>query len=176
MNSSSSTSIARALAVLALAAAPLAARAQEPARTDRDAAAARVTAAAEEAANMAEAVVFMESYAEDLTAGNRAGIAARYDRAGAWRQGNGEHVLEPWSRIEAVYAGQGWSPPFAFEWRDLTYEPAGPDAVVVAGRFLWTAREGRAPMLFSYTSLLVRRDGEWRIRLEHESMRPPPAG
>jgi hypothetical protein len=157
---------------LALAAAPPAARAQQPAQADVEAAAAEVTRAAEEAANVTEATVFMEEYAADLRAGNRAAIADRYDRRGAWRQGNGDNVLEPWDSIREIYAGARWEPPASFEWRDLHYESAGPDAIVVVGAFLWGRAAGQPPYLFSYTGLLVRRDGRLRIRLEHESMRP----
>jgi len=171
MNSSSSTSIARALALLALAAASPA-LAQQPAPADLEAAAAEVERAVEEAVNVAEATVFMEEYAADLRAGNRAAIADRYDRRGAWRQGNGDNVLEPWDSIREIYAGARWERPASFEWRDLHYESAGPDAIVVVGAFLWGRAAGQPPYLFSYTGLLVRRDGRLRIRLEHESMRP----
>lgn len=66
-----------------------------------------------------------------------------------------------------------WSPPASFEWRGLAYEPVGPDAVVVTGQFLWGEASG-APLTFSYTGLLVRRDGRLRIRLEDEDPAPPP--
>jgi len=117
----------------------------------------------------AEAERFMAAYGDELRAGDRAAIARRYDRRGAWRVGHGEAALESWERIQAVYAGAQWQPPVAFEWRDLAYEIAGPDAVVVIGRFAWTPAAGRPPMIFSYTGLLVRQDGQLRIRLEDES-------
>ncbi len=117
----------------------------------------------------AEAERFMATYAEELRAGDRAAIARRYDRRGAWRVGHGEAVLETWDRIEAVYAGTQWQPPVAFEWSDLAYELAGPDSVVVVGRFAWTPAQGRPPFVYSYTALLVRHDGQLHIRLEDES-------
>ena len=117
----------------------------------------------------AEAERFMADYGAELRAGDRAAIARRYDRRGAWRVGHGDAVLESWDRIQATYAGAQWQPPAAFEWRDLAYEVAGPDAVVVVGRFAWTPAAGRPPMIFSYTGLLVRQDGQLRIRLEDES-------
>ena len=117
-----------------------------------------------------EAASFMASYAEALLAGDRAGIAARYDRNGAFFLGNGRKTFESHAAITAQYAGAGWQPPGRFEWRDLSYEPAGPDAVVVAGQFLWTVRDGAEPMVFSYTALLHRQDGALRIRLEDESL------
>lgn len=118
----------------------------------------------------AEARAFMESYAQDLRAGAREAIIDRYDRRGAYRVGGGEKTLEPLDSIRAVYTGR-WQPPAAFEWRDLSYEVLGDDAVMVVGRFEWTDAQGRMlPM--SYTGLLVRQDGEWRIRLEDEDVSP----
>lgn len=59
--------------------------------------------------------------------------------------------------------------PAAFEWQDLAYEPAGPDAVVVVGRFLWTDTAGAAAEAYSYTALLRRQGGTLRIRVEDEA-------
>ncbi len=127
-----------------------------------------------------QARTFMDAYGRDLRSGDRAAIAARYDRSGAYFLGNGRKEWVSYDSIEAQYRGPGWSPPAAFEWRDLSIESVGPDAVVVAGQFLWTRMAGMAPMTFSYTGLLRRRDGELRIRLEDESLDPrslpaPPA-
>ena len=118
---------------------------------------------------VAEARAFMASYAADLQQGNRAGIAGRYDRSGAFFLGNGGKTFETHARITAQYAGAQWQPPHRFEWRDLSYELVGPDAVVIAGQFAWTPREGAEPRVYSYTALLHRQDGALRIRLEDES-------
>lgn len=122
---------------------------------------------------VAEARAFMEGYAKDLRAGNRVAIAARYDRRGSYRMGKGEKHLDKWTAIRDFYAGPEWTPPVSFEWRDLSYEPAGPDSVVVAGTFLWGAKGLPAPVAVSYTGLLTRQDGELRIRLEDEDAKPP---
>jgi hypothetical protein len=119
-----------------------------------------------------EARAFMDSYARDLRAGNRAAISGRYDRNGAYFMGNGNKEFEPYDSIVARYGGPRWSPPASFEWRDLSFEPVGPDAVVVLGRFLWGRRAGAAPVALSYTGLLRRQDGVLRIRLEDESVDP----
>jgi hypothetical protein len=113
-----------------------------------------------------------------LRTGDRADIAGRYDRNGAFFLGNGRKSFDSHAQIAAVYAGSTWQPPYRFEWRDLSFEPAGADAVVVAGQFLWTVRDGSEPMVFSYTALLHRQDGVLRIRLEDESTdrRRTPAG
>jgi hypothetical protein len=118
----------------------------------------------------AEARAFMESYARDLRAGAREAIVARYDPRGSYRVGNGRKVFEPLDSIRAVYMGP-WQAPAAFEWRDLSYEVLSDDAVMVVGRFEWTDAGGKMLPL-SYTGLLLRRNGEWRIRLEDESVSP----
>ena len=123
---------------------------------------------------LAEARAFMASYAQALQQGDRVGIAARYDRTGAYHLGNGRKGFESHAAIQALYAGAQWQPPHRFEWRDLSYEPIGNDAVVIAGQFAWTRREGAEPAIFSYTALLRRQDGVLRIRLEDESTRPQP--
>lgn len=117
-----------------------------------------------------EARAFMESYAQDLRAGAREAIVARYDPRGSYRVGNGQKVFEPLDSIRAVYMG-AWQPPTTFEWRDLSYEVLSDDAVMVVGRFEWTDAAGKM-LPISYTGLLLRRDGEWRIRLEDESVSP----
>jgi hypothetical protein len=125
--------------------------------------------AADEAEAIAEAQAFMAAYARDLIAGDRATIAGRYHRRGAWRVGNGEKSFETWTAIRDFYAGTNWSPPASFAWRALEYQPLGRDAVVVVGLFDWGRGEGRPPVTVSYTGLLLRQDGELRIRLEDES-------
>lgn len=125
-----------------------------------------------EAPLVTEARAFMASYAEALRQGDRAGIAARYDRTGAYHLGNGGKSFESHAAIRALYAGAAWQPPHHFEWRDLSYEPVGADAVVIAGQFAWTLRAGAEPLVYSYTALLRRQDGVLRIRLEDESSAP----
>jgi hypothetical protein len=123
-----------------------------------------------------EAFAFMAGYAEDLRHGNREGIAARYSRNGAWLVGEGAATRETRARLTAIYAGADWHPPTRFEWRDLSYEFIGRDAVLVIGKFLWTPGPATQPLTFSYTALLRREDGRLRIVMEHESTgaRPTP--
>ncbi|HYJ77978.1 MAG TPA: DUF4440 domain-containing protein [Longimicrobiaceae bacterium] len=117
-----------------------------------------------------EAAAFMEGYARDLREGRREAIADRYDRRGAYFVGHGAKELSPHAAIFERYTTQ-WQPPGRFEWHDLSYEPLGPDAVTVVGRFLWVTQAGQE-LPFSYSALLVRQDGELRIRLEDESGNP----
>lgn len=132
---------------------------------------------APETAIVGEARAFMARYADDLREGRRNELADRYDRRGAWRVGPSVVVFESWSDIETHYLRR-WSMPSSFDWQDLVFEPSGPDAVTVIGRFLWgPGPDGRKPpVLFAYSALLVRQDGKLRIRLEHESAAadPPP--
>lgn len=119
---------------------------------------------------VAEAQAFMEGYARDLLAGDRAAIAARYDRSGAWMVHAGQARLMPYDAIARRYAEQ-WSPPTAFEWRDLVFVPSSDDAITVIGRFLWTDESGSADLL-SYHGQFAREDGELRILVEDEALVP----
>jgi len=152
-----------ALLALALAAPALAQPAPAP----------RAPARAE-APIVAEARAFMAAYARDLLAGDRAAIAARYDRRGAWRVGGGQKTFERWTDIRDHYAGPDWTPPARFAWIDLDYEAVGPNAVVVVGLFGWGIGGGGGTVILSYTALLVRQGRALRIRLEDESRAPIP--
>lgn len=121
---------------------------------------------------VAEARAFMDAYARELLAGDRAAISARYDRTGTYFLGNGRKEFATYDSVVALYRAASWSPPASFSWRDLSFEPAGPDAVVVAGQFFWGANAGGATLSMSYTALLRRQDGALRIRVEDESLDP----
>lgn len=123
---------------------------------------------------VAEARAFMARYADDLIQGNRAAVAARYDRNGAWHVGPTGAELESWDKIDLRYRRR-WSPPSSFEWQGLAYEPVGPDSVLVVGGFHWwpLKKADQPPIAYSYTALLVRRGGELKIRLENEATAAP---
>lgn len=113
-----------------------------------------------------EARAFMEGYAEDLRTGNRAGIAARYDEAGAWIVHYGSALAVTHDQVVNRYA-TAWEPPAAFAWRDLVFVPAGSDGVTVIGRFDWTT-DGSVTDRMTYNGLLVRTAKGLRIRIEDE--------
>lgn len=150
----------RLLALFAFALIPAAAAAQPPATA--------------EAPIIAEARAFMAKYAEDLWQGNRDAVAARYDPTGAWHVGPGIAELESWDKIDQRYRRR-WAPPASFEWRGLAYEALGPDSVLVVGGFRWWPQKKaeQPPLEYSYTGLLVRRDGQLKIRLENEATAAP---
>jgi hypothetical protein len=120
-----------------------------------------------------EAEAFMAEYARLLLAGDRAGIAALYDPDSAVLVWAGDRSISSLTEIVARYRDR-WRPPQSFEWVDLHYEPVGPDAVVVLGRFAWSAG-GRAPDILSYHALLRRHRGRLVIRIEDEALIPPAA-
>lgn len=143
------------LTAIALLASPLAAFAQA------------APAAVAEAPIVAEARAFMTGYAADLRSGNREGLVARYDRRGVYFPTTQSRFMS-FEGIGNLYRGE-WGPPVSFEWKDLTFEPLGPDAIAVTGHFLWEEPRGQTALL-AYTGVLVRQDGVLRIRIEHESL------
>lgn len=116
---------------------------------------------------VAEARAFMADYARDLTRGDREAISARYDRTGTFFLVRGGHEFVTHATLTRDYR-ESWSPPTSFAWRDLHFDAAGPDAVVVNGLFVW-GREDRQEVM-TYTGFLRRQDGQLRIRLEDESL------
>ena len=122
---------------------------------------------------VAEAQAFMREYQKVIQRGDRAALAALYDRNGAYIVGHGRKRFLTHPQIVELYAGPQWSHPATFAWNDLSFEPAGPDVVVVTGLFIWVNSPGDTPGPVSYTGLPVRRDGVLRIRLEDESAAPP---
>ena len=114
-----------------------------------------------------EARAFMAAYEADLRRKDAAAVAARYHPDGAYMIFDGRGGFESFAAIGKRYA-EGWRGPEAFAWRGLAFEPVGADAVLVNGGFEWTAA-GKAPRPTSYTALLKRHAGEWRIRMENET-------
>ena len=114
---------------------------------------------------------FFDSYAEDLRGHKREAIADRYDRRGVYMVGNGRKSLEPFEKVKDRYL-TSWQGPRSFAWKDLSVEVLSKDSAVVTGLFEWQTAAG-ATLNYSYTGLLVKRDGKWRIRLEDESTAPP---
>ena len=118
-------------------------------------------------------LAFYDSYAEDLRQERREEIANRYDRRGAYLMGNGSKRLQTFEQIKERYLTK-WSGPKSFSWKDLSVEIISKNVVAVVGKFEWVTTAGQS-MNFSYTGVLIKQKGEWRIRIEDESMAPPKA-
>ena len=118
-----------------------------------------------------DAKSFMKSYATDLQSGNRDALANRYDARGAYFVGQGKKTFMTAEQIKKIYQ-ESWKPPTSFAWSDLSYEVVGKDAVVVIGGFDYGIADKKA-VHASYTALLIRSDGNLRIRVEDESPLPP---
>jgi hypothetical protein len=116
-------------------------------------------------------LAFFDSYAEDLRQERREAIANRYDRRGAYLMGNGSKRLQTFEQIKDLYLTK-WSGPKSFAWKDLSVEVISKNVVAVLGKFEWVTTSGQS-MNFSYTGVLIKQKGEWRIRIEDESMAPP---
>ena len=127
------------------------------------------------AAQEREVREFYDSYAEDLRQHRREAIVNRYDPRGVFFLGNGKKILVSFEGVKNQYLTK-WKGPKSFQWKDLTIEVLSPDAAIVLGRFEWLAAAGEA-LNFSYTGVLIRHPGGWRIRVEDESTQPvkPPA-
>jgi hypothetical protein len=123
------------------------------------------------AATEREIKEFFDSYAEDLRQHRREAIANRYDPRGYFRMGNGSKTLVSLEDVKNRYLTK-WVGPKSFEWRDVSIEVLSPAAAVVVGLFDWQ-RDAGEKETYSYTGLLVKQSGKWRIRLEDESGAPP---
>jgi hypothetical protein len=115
-----------------------------------------------------EARGFMAELEAEIHAGDLDAILHRYSRRGVYLASFGAKTFVPYAELVAGY-NEGWVAPVSFELDDLSFEVVDADAVAVVGSFRlkWSDEQGFAG---TYTSLLVREDGELRIRLEAESM------
>jgi hypothetical protein len=113
---------------------------------------------------------FFDSYAEDLRGHRREAIADRYDRRGVYLVGNGSKSFIPYDQVKDRYLTK-WLGPKSFAWKDLSVEVLSKDSVVITGLFEWQTAAGTT-FNYSYTGLLIKQEGKWRIRLEDESTKP----
>ena len=123
-----------------------------------------------DAATEKEIKEFFDSYAEDLRSARREAIANRYDSRGYYRLGNGGKRLVSFADSRDRYLNR-WTPPKSFEWKNLSIEVLSPNAAVVVGQFDLQAASGEK-WTASYSGLLVKDSGKWRIRVEDESFSP----
>ena len=110
---------------------------------------------------------FFDAYGEDLRQGRREAIAIRYDSRGYYRVGNGTKSFVTFEDSKKRYMTR-WTAPKAFEWKDLTIEVLSPESASVVGLFDYQAATGDKAT-FSYSAILNKQPGGWRIRVEDES-------
>lgn len=113
---------------------------------------------------------FYDAYADDLRAHRKEAIANRYDTRGVYFMGNGYKSLETFEATRSRYVTK-WKGPKSFEWKDLSVEVLSQDAAVILGRFEWQTETGET-FKYSYTGVVSRQPGGWRIRVEDESTQP----
>lgn len=113
---------------------------------------------------------FFDDYEEDLRLHRRRAIADRYDTSGYYRVGNGEKTFVSFKDNQVRYL-TSWIGPKSFRWKDLSIEVLSGNAAVATGLFEWQDGSGITATI-SYTGLLVKKNGEWKIRLENESISP----
>ncbi len=113
---------------------------------------------------------FYDAYAEDLRGGRREAIVGRYDERGVYSMGAGSKRLSSLEETKKVYM-TGWTPPKSFAWRELSVDVLGKDAAAVTALFDWQTADG-VTLTLSYTGVLTKRAGRWRIRVEDENMSP----
>ena len=130
--------------------------------------------AAERSRVIGEARQMMETYARDLRAGDRTALAAHFSRYGAWRftADSAFYTRQDWEGIRDAFAAPSWRPPARFDWFTMGFDYRGPDVVAVAAT-IDRGTEPDRPVTHLYTALLVRENGAFRIRMEHEAPAPP---
>ena len=110
---------------------------------------------------------FYDGYADDLRRHNGSAVADRYDERGYFALGNGTKELVTFAAAKERYTKR-WTGPKSFEWRDFNFEALSADSAMAVGLFDWTGTGGDK-ITGSYTAVLTKRKGEWRIRVEDES-------
>ncbi len=113
---------------------------------------------------------FFDGYAEDLRQHRTEAIADRYDRRGTYLLGNGGKELVSFEDNKRYYTTK-WKGPKSFVWKDFSFEIISKTAVVAVGKFEWQDEKDTATC--SYSGLLIKTSGKWRIRVEDESCPPP---
>jgi hypothetical protein len=125
-----------------------------------------------EATVISEVKAFYDVYAEDLRLHRREALGARYDGRGSYFLGNGAKAFESAEETRRYYL-KNWTGPKSFNWKNMEFEVITPQAVVVLARFEWATEKEPKPVSCSYSGLLLKKSGQWFIRMEDESC--PPA-
>ncbi|HEY0586775.1 MAG TPA: hypothetical protein VGD52_11620 [Pseudoduganella sp.] len=108
---------------------------------------------------------FMNTYAEDVSEGDRKALANRYSRRGTIFIGGEWKEEISFDKLSREYA-KSWKPPVTFRWQGLAYEKLGDQAVLVTGGVARGDKAGTETTSHSYAVLLVKEEGVLRIRME----------
>ncbi|MGE0439656.1 MAG: hypothetical protein AB7L66_07260 [Gemmatimonadales bacterium] len=128
---------------------------------------------ADAAALRPAAEALYRAYGQAVATGPGEAVAAFYHPGGAVRVLNGTAQRLSRAALDSSYRS-GWSAPGYFSWTDLTFDPFGPDQVLVSGGFRWLPVGGRDTTAWIYAALLERTDSGLAIRFEHETLKPTP--
>src|SRR4051812_14930762 len=110
---------------------------------------------------------FYDAYADDLIKGRGEAIANRYDPRGYYSLGNGNKQYFTAAEAKTRYMTR-WTAPKGFVWKDMNFEVLSPESAPVVGLFDLEGATGDK-LGMSYSAVLVRSAGKWRIRIEDES-------
>ena len=108
---------------------------------------------------------FMNSYADDVSAGERKALANRYSRRGTIFIGGEWKEEVAFDKLSREYA-TSWKPPVTFRWQGLAFEKLGEEAVMITGGVARGDKAGAETFSHSYAVLLIKEDGVLRIRME----------
>lgn len=109
---------------------------------------------------------FYKAYDEDMTQSRGLALIERYDPRGAYALGNGVRTFQTPEFLKRKYTA--FKAPKHFAWKDLIVDVLSADTVAVLGLFEWQFPTGPIHT-YSYTGILIKRNGRWLIRVEDES-------
>lgn len=130
-------------------------------------------AAIDKASIEKEIRAFYAAYDDDMQNSRGAALIDRYDPRGAYALGNGVKTFQTPEFLKRKYLS--FKAPKHFAWKALEVDVLTADTVAVLGLFEWQFPTGPIHT-YSYTGILVKRNGKWLIRVEDESrpVNPPP--
>lgn len=109
---------------------------------------------------------FYQAYDNDMTQSRGPALIERYDPRGAYALGNGVRTFQSPEFLKQKYTA--FKAPKHFAWKDLIVDVLSADTVAVLGLFEWQFPTGPIHT-YSYTGVLIKRNGKWLIRVEDES-------
>lgn len=115
-----------------------------------------------------------ESYATALRLHRREELADFYHPQGATIVFDGVRRASTHTAIANRYR-QGWQGPAFFTFDSLHFEPLGASHVLVTGGFRWLSAQSTDTTPYIYLAVLENTAAGPRIRVEHETRRPPSA-